>query len=73
MRKTGCERIQKTGGCGARNKCINCGKKGTHRVTFQDDWSKVVIALCEECSKKEYENLRLNYTLGFPLRQKKDV
>lgn len=73
MRKTGCERIKEVYSGRARGKCINCGKEGNYRVTFEEDWTKIVIILCAACSKKEYEELNLQHTLKFPSRQKKEV
>jgi len=67
MIKIGCEKIKETRGYGARQKCINCGKKGTHRVTFENKYGRVTILLCERCSKKEYDDLRTQQRLWHPV------
>ena len=47
-------------------KCANCGGKGTARVTFEDTWGKLIVTLCDECRKKEYEDLKLQSRLDWP-------
>jgi len=67
MQKTGCVRIQRTRGDGKGRKCANCGGIGTRRVTFEGQWVKLVVILCKDCSEREYEDLRLQSTIKFPV------
>lgn len=46
--------------------CINCGKKGSVRVTFADRWTKLTVTLCKYCAEKNYEALRLQSSLDWP-------
>ena len=66
MQKTGNVRIQRTSRHGKARKCTNCGGIGSHHVTFEDTWGKLIVVLCDECSKREYEDLKLQSTLDFP-------
>ena len=66
MRKTGSVRIQRTRGDGKARKCTNCGGVGTRRVMYEDTWGKLIVVLCDDCSKREYEDLKLQSTLEFP-------
>jgi len=67
MRKTGCVRVESTRGDGQSKKCMNCGGKGSRRVTFEDQWVKLVVILCKDCSEREYEDLQLQSTIEFPV------
>ena len=66
MQRTGSVRIQRTRGDGKARKCTNCGGKGEFKVTFSDSWGKLIVTLCDDCSKREYEDLQLQSTLDFP-------
>jgi len=66
MQKTGSVRIQRTRRDGKPRRCVNCGGKGEFRVTFKDSWGKLIVTLCDDCSKREYEDLRLQSRLQFP-------
>ena len=47
-------------------KCINCGGEGKLKVTFKDPWCKLTITLCDACSRKRYEDLRLQRQIKWP-------
>jgi len=66
MQKTGSVRIQKNRNGGKPRVCVNCGRIGTRRVTYEDVWGKLIVVLCDECSRREYEDLKLQSTLDFP-------
>jgi len=66
MKKTGSVRIQKNRNGGKPRKCANCGGIGSRRVTFRDTWGKLIVVLCDNCSRQEYEDLKLQSTLDFP-------
>jgi len=66
MQKTGCVRLGRTRGDGQSRKCANCGGAGSRRVTFEDQWVKLVVILCKDCSEREYEDLQLQSTIKFP-------
>lgn len=48
-------------------KCVSCGEEGFYRVTFKDYWGKLTVTLCEECSNKQYEELKLQSRLDWPV------
>jgi len=66
MEKTGITRINKNRNGGKPAKCANCGGKGEYRVTFEDTWCKLIVILCEDCSRRQYEGLQLQSTLNWP-------
>lgn len=67
MIKIGYTRINKNGKGGRPAKCANCGGKGSFKVTFEDNWGKLIIILCKECANKNYEELRLQSKLDWPI------
>ena len=67
MVKTGRRRIQKKSRNGNPTKCASCGLEGVYHVTFEDTWGKLVVVLCEDCSDKPYELLRLQSRLDWPI------
>ena len=66
MLKIGIQRIHENRSGGKPAKCVNCGEKGTFRVTFGDTWGKLIVTLCAECAEKEYEELKLQSRLDWP-------
>ena len=66
MKKTGNMLMENVRGNGKFRKCANCGGIGIRRVTFEDCFAKVMLILCDDCSRKEYEDLRLQTTIEFP-------
>lgn len=67
MEKIGRMRIHKNRNGGKPAKCVNCGGKGRFYVTFKDHWGKLIVTLCEECSLKEYGELKLQSRLNWPI------
>lgn len=65
MEKAGYTKIPESKAGGNLYKCMNCGGKATYKVTFSDTWSKLIVPLCEECSGKKYEDLRLQSTFDW--------
>jgi len=65
MKKTGNMLMENVRGNGKFRKCANCGGIGIRRVTFEDCFAKVVLILCEVCSRKEYEDLHLQSPIPF--------
>ena len=66
MLKIGKQRIHRNRNGGKPAECANCGGKGGFRVTFKDNWGKLIVSLCEECANKEYEELQLQSRLNWP-------
>jgi len=66
MKRTGRERIQRNRNRGKPAKCVSCGGKGEYRVTFKDNWGKLIVTLCEDCATKEYTELKLQSRLDWP-------
>lgn len=66
MEKIGIQRIAMIKSDMIPVKCVNCGGKGRYKVTFEDNWGKLIVKLCEECSVKNYEDLKLQTTLNWP-------
>ncbi len=67
MRKTGQRRIA-TVKCGEKPRvCASCGDVAAYHVTFEDTWGKLIVVLCEHCSDKPYELLRLQSRLKWPI------
>jgi len=56
--------INKNRNGGMPVKCVSCGGKGEFRVTFEDNWGKLIVTLCDECRQKRYEELNLQTTLA---------
>ena len=68
MKKTGKRRIKDNWNGKMTAKCASCGKRGVFKVTFSDYWGKLVVTLCEDCSDKPYESLRLQSRLNWPTK-----
>jgi hypothetical protein len=64
--KTGIEKIKVLPGKGADRFCNSCRRLARNRVTFKDNYKKVILRLCNTCAKKEYEELLLGCILGQP-------
>jgi len=67
MEKTGWEKIQNNRKKGKPVSCANCGAKGEYMVTFEDNWGRLTVSLCEDCSQKEYGELKLQSKLIWPI------
>lgn len=67
MKRTGKVRIQKNRNGEKPSVCANCGGKGRFRVTFEDNFGKVIITLCEVCATKQYEELKLQSRFDWPI------
>ncbi len=63
MEKVGFSVINKSRKGGKPAKCVNCGAEGIFRVTFRDPWCKLTIPLCDACSRRPYEELKLQSSL----------
>jgi len=59
MEKTGWHRLPTKCKIKEMVKCMNCGRKGVYRVTFEDMYGKLTVTLCEDCSKLRYGQLKL--------------
>jgi len=66
MNRTGRRKIQRDRNGGKPAKCASCGEKGEYRVTFEDNWGKLIVTLCEKCATKQYEELELQSRLDWP-------
>lgn len=66
MVKTGIERIKVAPGKGADRFCASCRRLARKRVTFEDNYGKLVVFLCDTCAEKEYESLLLQGRLDWP-------
>ena len=62
MVKTGIERIKVLPGKGADRFCFSCRRLARNRVTFEDNYGKVIVNLCNTCAEKEWDNLLLQET-----------
>jgi len=67
MERTGRQIINRNRNGGKPAKCANCGGKGIFKVTFEDNWGRLIVTLCDECSRKEYEDLKLQSRLDWPV------
>ena len=68
MEMTGWRRVKTYRACKDPRLCESCGGKGEFHVTFEDNYGKVVVVLCEECAGKRYESLNLQSRFNWPLR-----
>jgi hypothetical protein len=66
MRKVGYRNITDAVLAQKKPGCMSCNALATKRVTFRDDWSLLRVNLCDECAKKEYDNLRLQTRIDWP-------
>jgi len=66
MEKTGRQRVKVDRMNKKPRKCANCGGRGEYKVTFKDTWGKLIVTLCEDCSRRQYEDLQLQSTLNWP-------
>lgn len=66
MKNIGRQRMQGNRNRGKPATCVNCGGKGSFRVTFKDNWGKLIVTLCDECAGKEYKDLQLQSRLDWP-------
>ena len=66
MEKIGWTVINRRRNGGKPVKCVNCGGRGEYKVTFEDSWGKLIVTLCEECSMRRYEDLKLQTSLNWP-------
>jgi len=66
MEKTGWWRLPKSRCRKTQVKCINCGAQGVNKVSFEDKWSKLIVPLCENCTGKRYEELKLQTSIDWP-------
>ena len=66
MEKTGRQRISVLRMGKEPRRCVNCGGNGEYKVTFEDTWGKLIVTLCEECSMRRYEDLKLQTSLNWP-------
>jgi len=62
--KTGIERIKVLPGKGVDRFCFSCRRLARNRVTFEDNYGKVIVNLCNTCAEKEWDNLLLQDTYG---------
>jgi len=67
MERIGRQVIHKDRNGGKPAKCMSCGAKGRFRVIFKDHWGKLIVTLCEDCSHKEYGELKLQSRLDWPI------
>ena len=67
MEKIGYTVIHKARNGGKPARCANCGGNAVFRVTFKDTWGKLIVALCARCAGKEYEELKLQSRLDWPI------
>ena len=67
MEKTGRQRIPKACYGGKPARCMNCGAEGEYRVTYEDLWGKLTVTLCTECEQLNYEKLKLQSRLDWPI------
>ena len=68
MKMTGWRRIKTYRENKTPRRCESCGGEGIFHVTFEDEYSKLVVVLCEECAGKRYESLNLQSRFKWPLR-----
>ena len=66
MERTGRERIKRNRNGGKPAKCTSCGGKGEYKVTFEDNYGKLIVTLCAECATKRYGALNLQSVLDWP-------
>ena len=66
MEKTGRQKVSVLRMDKKPRRCVNCGGNGEYKVTFEDIWGKLIVTLCEECSMKRYEDLKLQTSLNWP-------
>ena len=66
MEKTGRQRVKVERMDKKPRRCVNCGGKGEYKVSFVDSWGTLIVTLCEECSMKRYEDLKLQTSLNWP-------
>jgi len=66
MEKTGYTVINRNRNNGSPARCVSCGGKGEFRVTFEDTWGKLIVTLCDECTQKRYDELKLQTSLNWP-------
>jgi len=66
MIKTGYRRLRGDLLWNKRPKCQSCGGKASKVVTFEDNFSKLKVRLCDDCAEKSYENLLLQGRFSWP-------
>lgn len=66
MTKIGRTRIQEKRNGAKPAKCMNCGGDAEYKVFFRDNWSKLILTLCEDCSLLEYEKLAVQMSIQWP-------
>ena len=66
MVKTEQVRLRGPSGNGQKMFCACCHKWARNRVTFEDNYGKLVLLLCNECAEKEYKELLLQGRLDWP-------
>jgi len=66
MVKTGWSRLKEDMLKAKHPRCQSCGEKATTVVTFEDNFSKLVVKLCDDCAAKSYESLKLQGRFSWP-------
>ena len=67
MRKVGYTIIKNTNHGKKKPRCLSCGMIATVRMVFRDDYCRLKVALCPMCAKLEYEELKLQKQIDFPI------
>ena len=62
MVRTGIEKIKVPTEKGANRFCFSCRRLARNRVTFEDNYGKVIVCLCDACAEKDLDNLLIQET-----------
>lgn len=70
MRRVGYKKIQRLKNTGEKPRCYSCGAPGLFKVYFKDEIVRVAVVLCAGCLWKEYDELKVQTMLQFPIADK---
>lgn len=68
MKKTGWVKLDKTKSKESVRACQSCKGIATQKVTFEDDFGKLIVSLCGKCAKKDYSALMLQGRFSWPVK-----
>jgi len=66
MEKTGWSKMKEDMLRTKHPNCQSCGEKATTTVTFEDNFGRLRVKLCDRCAGKSYESLRLQGRFSWP-------
>ena len=66
MQKTGWEKLKNRAAKGKKTSCQRCRRVATKKVTFEDEYGKSTIKLCDSCAEREYFDLCIQGRFVWP-------